>query len=222
MTGLAYGAGAFAALMIIIAICCSCRLVAQHLKHRASEADVDALHILMGAAMAGMFEPRLNLVPSTVWQAVFAVATAWFAIPAIRARSTRGHFGSAHPLPHAVESAAMIYMLRAPEYHLESGQAGLVMSTMTGPAGASSRNPVIPLVLALFMLGYILWTAEHLASMQLASRLSRLRDSGRSLAGAPETSEHAQQGTPVLAPRLAASYKIMMGIAMGYMLVSML
>jgi hypothetical protein len=202
MTGPSCIAGAFAALMIVIALGCAGRLVAGYLRRRNSEPDVDGLHILMGVAMAGMFEPRLGPLPDIIWRAVFAIATAWFASQAIRTgiRGTPGHSRLAHPLPHAVESAAMIYMLWPPGHRPESGAAGMVMSAMTGPAAATVRNPVIPLALALFMVGYIVWTADHLT----------------------QTKPHADWGRAALAPRLAACYKIVMGIAMGYMLVLML
>lgn len=47
------------------------------------------------------------------------------------------------------------------------------------------------------LVGYVLWTADQLASLARA----------------------ATAATPALAPRLAACYKIAMGLAMGYMLI---
>lgn len=236
MTGLSGVAGTFAALMVVVTICCACRLVAGRVQGKHCEPDVDALHVLMGVAMAGMFEPRLSPLPGAAWQSIFAVTAAWFAWQAIRGRSSvaPGHFHLAYPLPHAVESAAMIYMLRP--YQAGRGTAGMAMSAMTGQAASSVRNPMIPLALAMFMLGYILWTADHLTGMQLASRRRRPRNTnGRPLAAAPpkvaervslrsvtEAKPHVDPGRLALAPRLAASYKIAMGVTMGYMLVSML
>jgi hypothetical protein len=93
-----------------------------------------------------------------------------------------------------VECAAMIYML------LPAGHGpGAAMPGMGGPGSAG--NPAIALVLALFMLGYVLWTTDHLPV------LSRARS--------------AASGA-VLAPRLAACYKIAMSVGMGYMLITML
>ena len=72
---------------------------------------------------------------------------------------------------------------------------------MPGMSGTSAAgNPALALVLALFMVGYILWTTDHLAAL---SRVS------------------GPSGGQALAPRLAACYKIVMSVAMGYMLLAM-
>src|SRR5258707_7472974 len=51
----------------------------RRLRGRATEVDADGLHVVMGVAMAGMFEPRLNPLPALVSPAVFA-AGAWVAL----------------------------------------------------------------------------------------------------------------------------------------------
>lgn len=209
MTGPAWLVGAFAALMMLIATCCAGRLVIGRLRGRAAELDADGLHLLMGVAMAGMFEPLLSPVPDTIWLAIFAAAAAWFSWLAFRTRTRSQLRGSrsAHPAPHAVECAAMVYMLR-PAGSLAAGHGpGMTMAAMSGPGGAGPGNPALALILALFMVGYILWTTDRLAA------LSRARAAGPAEPG---------PGSPSLAPRVAASYKIAMGIAMGYMLVMML
>jgi hypothetical protein len=89
----------------------------------------------------------------------------------------------------------MVYMLMPAAGTHESAMA---MPGMAGGA-APATNPAVALVLALFMLGYIMWTADRLTS-QL-----RLRTAG-----------------PALAPRTAACSKIAMSVAMGYMLLTML
>ena len=93
-------------------------------------------------------------------------------------------------------------------------------------------NPALALVLALFMLGYILWTTDRLATVSRARRPVGAGASGHATA-APSPAVIRQRvpgnvadaesaGRPSLAPRFAASYKIAMSIAMGYMLVMML
>ena len=225
--------GLFAALMMLVAVCCAGRLAIGRLGGRVTELDADGLHVLMGVAMAGMFEPRLNPLPAIVWRAVFFPAGAWFAWRAIRARyhGRPQASRSAHPAPHAVECAAMVYMLlaagRAPE---------MTMPGMAGPGGAMAGNPVLALILALFMLGYILWTTDRLASLSRAGAARRRRtDQGRQPAAATSPIAAVQRspgsgtaadagpaGGQTLAPRTAAGYKIAMSIAMGYMLVMML
>ena len=167
MSGPAWLTGGFAALMIMVAACCAGRLAVSRVRGKDTELDTDGLHVLMGVAMAGMLEPQLSPVPGTIWRAVFAAAAAWFAWQAIRARSGRpGGSRCAHPAPHAVECAAMVYML-LPAGSRPSGRGpGMAMPGMNG--GAAAGNPALTLVLALFMLGYILWTIDRLAALSPA------------------------------------------------------
>ena len=238
MSGPAWLAGSFAALMIMVAACCAGRLAVSRVRGKDTELDTDGLHVLMGVAMAGMLEPRLSPVPGTIWRAVFAAAAAWFAWQAIRARSGRpGGWRCAHPAPHAVECAAMVYML-LPAGSRPSGRGpGMAMPGMNGAAAAG--NPALTLVLALFMLGYILWTIDRLAS---PSRATATATAHGAAAGSPPPAALTASATArvhgtarpgaivysgapgrlTLAPRLATGYKIAMGIGMGYMLIMML
>ena len=206
MSGPAWLAGGLAILMIVIALYCAARLAISRLRRRNTDRDADALHVLMGVAMAGMLEPRLTPVPITVWRAVFAAAAAWFAWQAIRPARQAGRARRAHPTAHAVECAAMVYML-LPVGSWPSGH-GPRMAMPAMSQGATIGNPALTLVLALFMLGYVLWAVDRLALLS------------RTPAAAPVCAQPA--GVPVLAPRLAAGYKITMAIAMGYMLITML
>jgi len=240
VSGPTWLAGSFAVLMVVIAAYCAGRLALAHLRGRDTELDTDALHVLMGVAMAGMLEPRLTPVPGTAWRAVFATAAAWFAWQAIRPGGRVGRARCAHPAPHAVECAVMVYML-VPVGSWSAGHGpGMAMP---GPnQGATAGNPALTLVLALFMLGYVLWAADRLARLSQARAAAPARGAAAprpSLAavtvpaapgapGAPgalspgATSREPLPGRAVLAPRLAASYKVAMGIAMAYMLVMML
>ncbi len=212
MTGPGWLAGSFAAVMLVIAGCCAARLVIWRVRGKAIELEADALHVLMGVAMAGMLEPRLSPAPAVVWRAVFAAAAAWFTWQAVSTRSRRRSrsWRCAHPGPHAVESAAMIYMLLP----LHPPGHGPVMA-MPGMAGAAATaNPALALVLALFMAGDIFWTSDQLATLSRAGA-----GTARSAGAGAARGEVAS--TAALAPRFAACYKIAMGVAMGYMLITM-
>lgn len=204
MTGPPWLVGGFAVLMLLVTACCAARLVIGRLRDVGAEPDADALHVLMGVAMAGMFEPGLSLVPGVVWLPVFAAAAVWFGYRAIRAAGIGSTVRArcAYPFPHAVECAAMVYMLwpAGRALWLANHARAMPMPGMTGPYPAMTGNMALTFVLAIFMLGHIIWTADRLAS--------------RSVAGAT--------GRPTLAPRLAACFKIAMSAAMGYMLVTML
>jgi hypothetical protein len=94
----------------------------------------------------------------------------------------------------------MLYMLLAlPGIRMA---AGAPMPGMTA-GGAGANLPALPAVLALFMVGYVVWAADRLAALARA---------GHRCSGAG----------PVLAPRLAACSKIAMSMTMGYMLVLMI
>jgi Domain of unknown function (DUF5134) len=158
VNGPAWIAPGLAAVMLLIGAGCAARLAIWRLRGRGTEPDADALHVFMGVAMAGMLEPRLSPVPGPAWRAVFAAAAAWFAWQAIRARRRRPDgWRCAHPAPHAVECAAMIYML-LPAHPAGPGPA-TAMPGMSEPAAAA--NPALALILALFMLGYILAGQSH-------------------------------------------------------------
>jgi hypothetical protein len=233
VTGPSWLRAAFAALMIVTAAYCASRLAACRLLGKRTEADADGLHVLMGVAMAGMFEPGLSPVPGAMWRAVFTAAAAWFGWQALRAR--HGHparLRSAHPAPHAVESAAMTYMFWAAG--TPPARPGEAMPGMTGtPTGA---NLALTVVLAVFMLGHIVWTADLMAARSPAKSASPARPDTvdrpdvplTTRASAPRVTDavpiarNLAANRPALAPRLAACYKIAMSIAMGYMLITML
>lgn len=203
---------ALAALMIGIACGSAVRLRASLRLPRArrAEADADGLHVLMGVAMAGMLEPRISVLPGIAWQAAFGASAAWFGWRALR--SSRAPALPVPrcdvPLPHLIESLAMIYML-LPATGLVTGKSMPGM-TMSGPAqsGLAGSSEIVALLLALSMVGYVIWTTATLtSSARPANAGDRRMTPGppRGLAGS----------------RLTAGYKIAMSITMGYMLIQM-
>jgi hypothetical protein len=103
--------------------------------------------------------------------------------------------------------------------------------------------PALAVVLALFMISYIIWTTDRLAT--LARAKATAASPGLSRDHPPATADAAVPGPPspaaapaipsgtgtrrgdppsepMLAPKLAACCKIAMSIAMGYMLILML
>jgi Domain of unknown function (DUF5134) len=248
VAGPSWLAGGFAAVMIVTAVYCTGRLVASRLWHRPTAVDADGLHVVMGVAMAGMLVPRLSPLPGGVWEGVFGVAAAWFAGRAAWARrgSIVGGWRCHHPVPHLVECGAMLYMfLAVPGPRPGHPGTGMAMPAMSASSGTARSLPALALVLALFMLGYVVWAADRLTSMTRADAATTARSTAGDRAGVLVTSGAARVGSqeargprgtpgaaatrqdhpggePVLAPRLAESYKIAMGVAMGYMLILML
>jgi uncharacterized protein DUF5134 len=243
VAGPSWLAGLLAAAMILTAGYAASRLAAARLLRTPTEADTDGLHALMGTAMAGMFLPQLRLLPSSAWAMVFGAAGIWFAASAIRARTTSlSPWQCRFPVPHLVECMAMLYMLLA----VPAGPRtpGIAMPGMAAP-GAAPGSPALALVLALFMLGYLLWTTDRLASRaQGAAALAATPQtqhqplvtvpagpSGRVASPAGLTGTTGAAGTspprpgaghPLLAARYLECSKIVMSITMGYMLITML
>jgi len=246
VAGPSWLAGTLAVVMIAIAFYCASRLVVARLSQRKTEVDADAMHVVMGAAMAGMLVPRLSPLPGRAWEVVFAVAAAWFGWQAIHARSGEAASGwqCPYPLPHLVECAAMLYMLLATPGSRAGGPgAGMPMPGLAGSPGTAGSYPALAAVLALFMLGYLIWATDQLTSLARARTTrpapSPARDPARLGATSPAMATARPQdrpgasgaaggwrrhpaGKPMLAPGLAACYKIAMGVTMGYMLIQML
>ncbi len=246
MAGPSWLAVPLAAVMIATAVYCAGRLAAARLWRRSTEVDADSVHLAMGIAMAGMLLPGLRPLPVTAWEAVFGAAALWFACQAVRGRlrqnaaASRGPYS--HPVPHLVESAAMVFMLAVlPGSWPGWSDRAMAMPGMGGGRmGTGGSLSALAVVLALFMIGYVLWTADQLTALARApagAAWAAVRDQsgipapptgrvgrvdGQGAAGAvPSGAAHRAHG-PALAPRLAACYKIAMGLTMGYMLILML
>jgi hypothetical protein len=234
--------GVFAAVMILAVGYSASRLVVSRRRGLATEADADGLHTVMGAAMAGMLVPSLNLLPAMTWMVMFGTGAAWFGACAARSRSqSRFSWQCRYPVPHLIECTAMLYMLLAVRGARQG--TGMAMPGMGTSPGTPAAFPALAVVLALFMLGYVMWTTDQLASLARARTITPGRagavqhralvtvaSGGRtasmaSAAGTPDSAEMPRQdpatSQALLAPRLAAFGKIAMGITMGYMLILM-
>jgi hypothetical protein len=235
--------GALAGVMILTACYSASRLAVSRLRGLATETDADMLHAVMGAAMAGMLVPQLALLPRTAWMVVFGTGAAWFGVRALRSRNhSRSRWQCRYPVPHLIECIAMIYMLLAVRGAQQ--KTGMAMPGMGTSPRAPAGFPALAVVLALFMLGYITWTTDQLASLA-RTRTTTPRQAGAPhhqalvavpsgsraasmvrAADPPDTAAMPEQVAPasqaLLTPKLAAFGKIAMGITMGYMLILML
>jgi Domain of unknown function (DUF5134) len=226
MAGPSWLTGTFAAIMIVTAAYSAGRLAISRLRGQATELDADAVHAVMGVAMAGMLMPQLAVLPGRAWAAVFGAAAAWFGWHAIRAKGAvaPGSSRCRYPVPHLIECAAMLYMLLP--VHLQPparGETGMAMAGMSPAAGPAGSFPVLAVVLALFMLGCIVWTTDRLAALARTGTIAPGRNphpQPAAAVGAAASEERAAR--PMLAPKLATVGKLVMSITMGYMLILML
>jgi hypothetical protein len=226
--------------MILIAASSACRLGVSRLRGLATEADADVLHVLMGTAMAGMLMPQLNPLRGSIWVAVFGIGAAWFGASAVRARAPVWFSWQCRfPVPHLIECVAMLYMFLSARS--AQHEAGAAMPGMSTSASAPAGVPALSVVLALFMLGYLMWTTDQLASLARATPRSAAparSPQQRALVAVPAAGRPARMasssaadstrppllgtGRPLMAPKLAACGKIAMSITMTCMLILML
>ena len=244
MAGPSWLAWLFASVMIIVSGYCLTRLAASWRQHRPTDHRVDGIHVLMGVAMAGMLVPRLRVFWTGGWEVVFAVGAAWFGWLAIREFRGRPTVGGrpGHHLQHVLACGAMLYMYLAVATVAKVAAGG---SAMGGMAAGGAHLRTLALVLALALLGYVVWTVDRLSSLApvaaLAARSAPVPVLAAAGLGGGETSIVAaggegSHGTPgddgqapggqgrraPLSPRLAACCEIAMGVTMGYMLILML
>ena len=218
----------FAALMLTVATYCAGRLAVARRWQRPTELDTDAGHVLMGLAMAGLLVSRLRLLPAAAWEAVFAAGAVWFAWQLLRSRrrTAAGSWRCLHPAPHLVECAAMLYMFFAAT-PLTARAAVTGMTALT-----PSRFSVLALLMALFMVGYVVRVADRIPlrtpalAMVPADPAPMAAFTPPDLSAPPDTLAPVGNvpaiARPYLAPRCAALCKIAMGLTMAYMLVLML
>jgi hypothetical protein len=223
MTGPAWLADTFAAIMIATAAYCVSRLVASWRLRRPTERDVDAVHVVMGAAMAGMLVPQLDLVPRTAWVAVFGLSAVWFGGQILRSYlgADPRDQGPRHHAPHLLASAAMLYMLLA--VAAARGGSG---RPAAGAASGATHYRTLALLFALALFGYVILTTDKLPALRPAVAGQRapatpapaasapagpgigLAASGGSSAApagtAPATPVPAAAGSAVLAPAATA------------------
>ena len=139
----------FAAVMLAVAVYCAARVILVRRMHRTLHYDVNAAHVLMGTAMAGMLAPSLKVLPNPAWETVFSVLALWFAwrsVTFIARRGVTGRspdrvYGVSHYLTHLVMSCSMLYMYLAGVPASAERVVGMTM----GPAPGTSDFVALPL-----------------------------------------------------------------------------
>jgi hypothetical protein len=224
----------FAGVMLVTAAYCLARLVISWRQQRRTDRPVDAVHVLMGVAMAGMLVPALRVLWAGGWEVIFGAATVWFGWLAVREYRSRAALGRFRPhhVQHVLGCAAMVYMFAA----VTTAAKGAAGSGMSGMGGAA-RFPTLALVFALALFGYVVWTADRLPALARVSAPAAAAVPAAAVPAAavpaaavpagldasPDAPAPARRHmTPPLSPRLAACCEIAMGVTMGYALILML
>ncbi|MDQ4092650.1 MAG: DUF5134 domain-containing protein [Actinomycetota bacterium] len=175
-----------------------------------TDRGVDASHGVMSLGMAAMFWPWSNPIPALFWQVLFSIMAAWFAVRLLR----RGVQPVTIPQPgpdraadlhHVLGSLAMVYMLAG----IPAGQHTAHGTEVAGPGIAL---PVLAWTFVAYFLVFAVWLGARLVKpvntvAVTATGAALLGDGPRSVAASPH---------------LLGSSRIVMGIGMSYMLVTML
>jgi hypothetical protein len=236
-----------AVVMIATALYCAVRLAVPRLWNRPSEHDVDAVHLLMGVAMAGMLLPALDFLAAPVWEAVFAAGALWFAIRIpwdIRSANTSANTVAegrpisaavTHHLPHLFACCAMLDMYFAPGTAAQTGSGGSsgAMSGMAMPGAtstAAARYPTIALALAVFLVIYAIMVADRTAAFSTAGSATTGAGTGAGTQADIDVAVAARAPigcsggghAPLWSRQVADCCHIAMSVTMAYLLVVML
>ena len=198
---LVYG---LALIMVITAGYCAARPIASRVLHRRVEPDVDAMHVVMGSAMAAMLAGRITGDLNLSLVVVFAIGAAWFAVRTVRdgLRAAAGAVTPCHHVQHVVGCAAMLYML--------GGTSTAGMTAMSGGsrmAATASRVPgleVLVMALVGVLVVYGIWHLKVIVATSKSIRAGPI----------------VPPSEGVLAPRVAAGCQLVMCLAMSGMLMA--
>jgi Domain of unknown function (DUF5134) len=155
-----------AGVMLLVAAISAGRLVAARAwAGSAGQADIDVAHLLMGIAMAGMLVAGLTTLPNGVWDAIFAMLTAWFGWRVYRESRAEGVrvLADGHRMPHLVHSAAMLYMFAALNAPAASSGGGMSGMGSSGMAMSTLSVPVVAFIFALWLSVYVVLDLDCLS-----------------------------------------------------------
>ena len=205
MKGPGWLADLLAITMLMVAIMAAASSASWLRRRGRPDPSPDVVHLLASTAMAGMFEPRFAVVPANAWLALFIAGACWFAWQALYHQGGMGRCARfAHPIPYAIECTTMIYMIWSAASQRVAMQAAAGIAAMSAQAGVLAGNPALALVLAVLLLGCVMWRID-----QVTHRLLHCSASPSAAAS-------------ITTSRLHACQRILMSLAMGYMLVTMM
>jgi hypothetical protein len=209
-----------------------------------TQRDSDAVHAVMGVSMAGMLVPSLYSASNGLWTLVFSGSALWFGWKVLH-DSDRVAVGS-HPLgshvTHLLMSVAMVYMLIVMDWsgsmHASHGAA---MPAMGASSTGGAQWPLFAVVLTVLLFGDVaidaglslrrLVSTERVPVEELA--MAQGGEPGYALGASDGQSDNRSSNVPpdghsgptrisnVLAPRSAVLCQLVMGLVMGYMLVTL-
>jgi Domain of unknown function (DUF5134) len=204
VAGQAWLVDGLALMLLLTAAYCATRPLTSRVRHRRIEHDVDAMHAVMGPAMAAMLAGRLNVEWSRALGLVLLAGVAWFGFGAVQAGLRAGprSGGAGHHVQHLAACAAMVYMLGSASFS--------TMATMSHRPGMSSAISPSPAIAALAATLGVVLIAYGIRDFSLFA-----------VSPAPVAVRTDPAATrPILAPRMAGACQAFMCLAMGATMVA--
>jgi hypothetical protein len=227
--------------MLTVAAYCTVRLVVSLRSPGVTQRDTDAVHAVMGVSMAGMLVPSFSSAPSGLWILAFSGSALWFGWKVLhdadRVAVSSHPFGS--HLTHVLMCAAMVYMLIVMEWSGSMHAShGARMLAMGGTNTGGSQWPLLAVVLTALLVGDVAINAGlnlrrlaptervplgELAMAQVGHVRGASDDQGEAELNSVPLDVYADPAhiSNVLAPRSAVLCQLVMGLVMGYMLVTL-
>jgi Domain of unknown function (DUF5134) len=204
--GLVYGS---AMVLLLTAAYCATRPITSRLLGRRFEADVDAMHVVMGPAMAAMLVGRLGAGWSRAVAVGCVAGVVWFGSRTVRDGLRPGPGGGrpGHQAQHLATCAAMLYMVRGSPVSMSGMSSG--KSLATGPAMSSAVSSSAPFQILAVGLGAVL------IAYALWDICATVPSTGKGGMVMPSTGPRR-----MLAPRVAGGCQALMGLAMAAMVMA--
>jgi hypothetical protein len=220
MAGPIWARWAFVLVFAAIGAHCTLRLL---LAHRATgatlspgERGIAVAHLAMAAGMTVMFAPLATPIPPAWWAVGFGMHTAWLGIRSVRhaavgvpARGMREDRG--HLLSHVLAGVVMTYMFAVMP-------ADALLGTSLSHAGhLAATSPVFA------VLGWVAAVYFLVDTVRSGVRVAAEPPNRPPRVGAPHRSAVRPTGVlAVLIPHGEPSLRLLMGLGMSYMLLTML
>ncbi len=202
----------FAGAMLLVAVASVLLILAARVGGLQAHTDIDVSHLVMGVAMAGMLVPSLSFGSDVFWRVVFAIACVWFARRTYQVLTDRrlgngerhhGHRHTHYPV-HLVMVAAMLFMFSVPNSTGDDRPPGYLS---------------LSLLFLVALMASVVWELNAVSGPNASS--SEYGDFAvAGVDGGPTAALTAVRALPIA--QVAEASHIVMCVAMGYMLVTML
>ncbi len=209
-------------LMFVVATYGGTLLLLSLWRNRSAGRDVEASHVAMGLAMAGMFVPAWAFGSGTAWILVFITLLVWFFVRSVQSIERFG-LHVPHTAIHAVMSFVMLLMYWFP---MASGSGSMDRSMSMGSSSPSHGvDPALAFLLAFVLFGSAIFTiaSPNKGATHYGTHDPNPLSSTAMAEAGPQGEKHLPTPAELLeTPSLLDSSHVVMSAAMGLMLILMI